>query len=753
MAAKRRKNDSFHLKQLTVNTILFAVFSVIIVLILILNYRINIYDKEVQRMLTDTRELSQLRNSLLVKPYSRTLELRMAVSERDCAHAEQLAADVGLWAELSVLRSFSAGYPEDALADKAGECYDRLTASEKRVTALLMLSCGYESDAADMSVLTEEELGADAEKQYQLARVILGDEYTALLSEFEAAAQSALSEIDMRIETAADITENNRNVHEPVQLILIVLALCYLAVLFDIINKFYDEPVLRYTEAVKQYRTGFPTEIDASGTNEVYQLGIAITQMTDAVNKECDELRARISLLTSEKNDAVTFGTAKVSFLRELCNAIHSQLNNLVGYEYLLRHSSLNDTQQKYSEKIGESAGNMLELMSNIIMFSQLTSTIDSREQLKFNMDELLNRVTDAVALDPEASSVAVEYRIDSGVSGQLLGDVAKLSQCIVNLICAAAHSSIPKAVRFSAVCTAMPDKDSCVIEFSVTDGESSMTPQQLERLCGIDVPPDIFRNDSDGINGLRIAISEHLAVLLGGRLSAAVVKGVCEFRFAVPFAFISAPDGASVVNSSALSITHEYDDVDSDSYTRCIDIPAGTEALGPARYASLVQRFLSTSKNDIKYAKSLINSGLFGNATRAISGLSAQAERLHAPRISSGCTAVLRELSETDINTYIIFKLLSRLEKDFTAARAVAEAYISDPECTEFMALSPEKKQEYLAEILADGNLSGIYYFEQCLEELGGLMLPADFSHLEKAAYAYSTAECAAILRSMTAG
>ena len=318
MRKKKPDKESFHLKQITVNTILFAVFSLIIVLILILNYRISSYDDKTREIMAQIRTASDIRTSVMTGPSARGRRIADAVSISDIAvlkdELDAPALEMLFAEELGRIENISGSVSQqDDLRIRM--LYSELINMQNDAAKLALVSHGLDAD--ELNSIDNGSFSTDLQGNAALdaaVELIYGSKYSAVQYRYEDAVSEVVEDAIEKLNYEADLTDERRSMHEPVQFTLIILSLLYLAMLFDIIYKYYDVPVLEYTKAVKKYRCGTKMEIKPQGINEVYQLGVAMRTVSDASGSEMNSVKERLAESESSLNEAYGFGRAKVSF-------------------------------------------------------------------------------------------------------------------------------------------------------------------------------------------------------------------------------------------------------------------------------------------------------------------------------------------------------------------------------------------------------------------------------------------------------
>ena len=70
-----------------------------------------------------------------------------------------------------------------------------------------------------------------------------------------------------------------------------------------------------------------------------------------------------------------------------------------MGMAYLIKKTELTATQGNYLEKLNQSARNMLGIINDILDFSKIESGKIEIERISFDLDKLLQRITNIISV------------------------------------------------------------------------------------------------------------------------------------------------------------------------------------------------------------------------------------------------------------------------------------------------------------------------------------------------------------------
>jgi two-component system sensor histidine kinase/response regulator len=247
---------------------------------------------------------------------------------------------------------------------------------------------------------------------------------------------------------------------------------------------------------------------------------------------------ARVEELTravvAEKDAAERANRMKADFLANMSHEIRTPMNGVLGLTQLLLRTPLSTLQGDYLDKIYSSSKSLLRIVDDILDFSKIEAGKIALEQADFALDEVLDRVTQAVAA--VAAKKGIELIVERGTSvpAMACGDSLRLEQVLINLT--------SNAVKFTAVGEIYVGMDlvhdagaSMVLRFTVRDTGIGMTPEQQDSMFEPFQQADESIARRFGGTGLGLMICRRLVELMGGDIAARSDVGMgSTFSFTV---------------------------------------------------------------------------------------------------------------------------------------------------------------------------------------------------------------------------
>ena len=224
----------------------------------------------------------------------------------------------------------------------------------------------------------------------------------------------------------------------------------------------------------------------------------------------------------------------KSAFLANMSHEIRTPLNAIVGFSELMTDKDITfDQHVKYSEHIRNNSNSLLNLITDIIDIAKFESGSFAIEMCKFDLHEILNEIYESykqiIFID---SDKYIDLTLDIGERNTLIlnTDKNRLKQILSKLLSNAIKFTEKGEVRFGYTIK------NAFIQFYVTDTGVGIAPDEINNLF------KQFRKTTKSSlklyrgAGLGLAISRHIAELLGGKIwvESTQHKG-SKFSFTIP--------------------------------------------------------------------------------------------------------------------------------------------------------------------------------------------------------------------------
>ena len=259
---------------------------------------------------------------------------------------------------------------------------------------------------------------------------------------------------------------------------------------------------------------------------------LLISTVYDVTDSVHDRQKLEFALAEAE-----TATTAKSAFLASMSHEIRTPLNGVIGMAGLLMNGELDSVERSYASVIFQSGNTLLRLINDILDFSKIEAGKMDLEEAAFDLSALVEVQADLLFAKAQQQDIALTTFVSPAIQQNVIGDAARISQILLNLI----GNAVKFTNRGGVLVSVSPvlqtvDRRMEWLRFEIRDSGIGVSPQLAEKLFQPFVQADSSISRKFGGTGLGLSICSRLVALMGGKMGVSGVEGVgSTFWFELP--------------------------------------------------------------------------------------------------------------------------------------------------------------------------------------------------------------------------
>ncbi len=272
----------------------------------------------------------------------------------------------------------------------------------------------------------------------------------------------------------------------------------------------------------------------AEETMRSYARDLEVSQ--HALEEQTASLAQLVRELELAKSRAEEAAETKSAFLANMSHEIRTPLNAILGMTTLALDTKLSAEQQDYLETVKSSATSLLAIVNDVLDFSRIEAKRLDLEHSAFDLREAVGDAAKVLALRAAEKGLELACHIHAEVPDEVLGDVGRLRQVLLNVLGnAVKFTDAGEVVLDVHVEEVYPSK--VTLRFAVSDTGIGIPPEKQQQIFQAFTQADASTTRRFGGTGLGLAIALRLVELMNGRMwvESAVGRG-STFLFTATF-------------------------------------------------------------------------------------------------------------------------------------------------------------------------------------------------------------------------
>ena len=258
-----------------------------------------------------------------------------------------------------------------------------------------------------------------------------------------------------------------------------------------------------------------------------------IYDISDQIKVEEERFNfAKMLQQEKEKNEKLAMEALRISgtkskFMANLSHEIRTPINGILGFLSLIEANAYsNEAELKFfSSNARLSAESLLDIINSILDLSKIEAGKAIVENVRFNLLNVIDQSISVISIKADEKNIRIIKNISDLVETQLVGDIVKIRQILVNLLNNAVKFTSDGEIKIS-IQTKLTETGEVDIFIKITDTGIGIPESKLKDLFKpYSQLGDFYESFSHG-SGLGLVICKEYVELLGGKISVTSKEG-----------------------------------------------------------------------------------------------------------------------------------------------------------------------------------------------------------------------------------